>query len=159
MSGHAGAVAADFELRALVAEDLPAVLSIERRAFSIPWRENSFLELLKRDDTDLIAAVSGGVPIGYIACWTVLDEAELGNLAVAPDWRGAGVARTLVRRARERVRARGARQWFLEVRESNGAARKLYQSFGFEQVGRRRAYYSRPVEDALVMRLDLSSPA
>ncbi|MDQ3523203.1 MAG: ribosomal protein S18-alanine N-acetyltransferase, partial [Gemmatimonadota bacterium] len=84
-----------------------------------------------------------------------LDEAELGNVAVAPEARACGVADTLVRAVLERIRQRGARACFLEVRESNLAAQRLYRRRGFEVVGRRRAYYSRPVEDALVMRLQL----
>lgn len=154
-----GAAATDIQLRPFTAADLPDVLAIEGRVFSTPWRENSFLELMSRDTTDLVAAEVAGALAGYIVCWTVADEAELGNLAVAPQWRGAGIARALIMHARERVRARGATQWFLEVRESNHAARKLYQSVGFEPVGRRRAYYAHPTEDALVLRLNLSSSA
>lgn len=142
-------------IHSLTTADLPAVLQIERKVFAVAWRENAFRELLNRDDTDLLVAEADGVLAGYIVCWTVLDQAELGNIAVAPALQGRGVGRALVEAARERIRTRGAREWFLEVREANRAARKLYQSLGFEQVGRRRAYYSQPVEDALVMRLDL----
>jgi ribosomal-protein-alanine N-acetyltransferase len=130
-------------------------MEIERTSFSVPWQRNTFDSLLRRNDTDLVGAERDGVLAGYAICWTILDEAELGNVAVAPEARGLGVGDTLVRAVLDRIRQRGVRACFLEVRESNLAAQRLYRQRGFEAVGRRRAYYSRPVEDALVMRLRL----
>jgi [ribosomal protein S18]-alanine N-acetyltransferase len=77
-------------------------------------------------------------------------------VAVTQEVRGRGVGRRLVREVLERVRKRGARECFLEVRVSNMAARKLYEELGFAAIGTRRAYYRKPVEDALVMRVELS---
>lgn len=130
-------------------------MEIERTSFSVPWQRNTFDSLLRRNDTDLVGAERDGVLAGYAICWTILDEAELGNVAVAHEARGLGVGDTLVRAVLDRIRQRGVRACFLEVRESNLAAQRLYRQRGFEAVGRRRAYYSRPVEDALVMRLRL----
>jgi ribosomal-protein-alanine N-acetyltransferase len=76
-------------------------------------------------------------------------------VAVALEERGRGTGRRLIEAALERVRQRGARECFLEVRESNVIARSLYERCGFQAIGRRRSYYTRPVEDALVMRRDL----
>jgi ribosomal-protein-alanine N-acetyltransferase len=143
------------QLRSLGPGDLPRIMEIERVSFSVPWQRNTFDSLFRRNDTDLVGAERDGVLVGYAVCWTILDEAELGNVAVAPEARACGVADTLVRAVLERIRQRGARACFLEVRESNLAAQRLYRRRGFEVVGRRRAYYSRPVEDALVMRLHL----
>ncbi|CAN5293060.1 ribosomal protein S18-alanine N-acetyltransferase [soil metagenome] len=143
------------QLRPLGPGDLPRIMEIERVSFSVPWQRNTFDSLFRRNDTDLVGAERDGALVGYAVCWTILDEAELGNVAVAPEARGFGVADTLVRAVLERIRQRGARACFLEVRESNLAAQRLYRRRGFEVVGRRRAYYSRPVEDALVMRLQL----
>ncbi len=145
------------QIRSLTEEDLENVLQIERAAFSTPWYESTFRGLLRRGDTDMLAALMEDRLVGYAVCWTVVDQAELGNLAVAEDARGRGVGRALLTAAMERVRRRGARECFLEVRESNYPAQTLYRQHGFEVVGRRRAYYSRPVEDALVMRLPLRS--
>ena len=139
-------------LRDLAHEDLGAVMGIERASFTTPWRQSTFESLLRRADTDLIAAVSDDVLVGYAVCWTILDQAELGNVAVAESARRRGVARLLVAAALERARARGAGECFLEVRESNTAAQALYRECGFEVVGRRKRYYSTPTEDALVMR-------
>lgn len=142
-----------FRIRPLTVDDLERVLEIENAAFSTPWKEATFRGLLRRADTDLIAAVRGERIVGYAVAWTVVDQAELGNVAVADEARGAGIGRALVEAIVARVWKRGAGECFLEVRESNGVAQSLYRSMGFEVVGRRRAYYAQPVEDALVMRL------
>jgi [ribosomal protein S18]-alanine N-acetyltransferase len=147
---------ADILVRDLTVADLPAIMAIEQESFSTPWRDSTFAGLMQRNDSDLIGMTRLGRLLGYAVCWTVGDQAELGNVAVAVEERGQGVARALVEAALERVRGRGARECFLEVRESNAAARQLYETMGFRGVGRRRNYYMKPVEDAIVMRRDLS---
>ncbi len=142
-----------FRIRYLRGGDLPRVLEIELATFSTPWRENTFRGLMRRTDTDLYVADEGGVVVGYAACWTVVDQSELGNVAVAQEARGRGIGGALVDAVVERVRERGAHDLFLEVRESNLGAQSLYRERGFVVVGRRRSYYSSPTEDALVMRL------
>lgn len=142
-------------LRDLQWEDLPRVLEIEQASFSTPWRRSTFEGLLRRADADLIGAVVEGQLAGYAIAWTIMDQAELGNVAVTPDARQRGLGRMLVEAALRRVWQRGARECFLEVRESNRVARELYTQLGFQAIGRRRRYYSRPVEDALVMRVGL----
>jgi len=94
--------------------------------------------------------------VAYAVFWQVLDQGELGNVAVDPAWRRRGMARRLIRAVMERAAARGVRELFLEVRPSNMGARQLYESFGFRRVGQRRNYYQKPVEDAVVMRVFLS---
>jgi ribosomal-protein-alanine N-acetyltransferase len=142
-------------LRDLAVDDLPQMMVIEQASFSTPWRRHTFEGLLRRDDADLIGATVEGELVGYAISWTILDQAELGNVAVSPGARGKGVGRMLVEAALGRVRRRGARECFLEVRESNLGARRLYETLGFTAIGRRRRYYSSPVEDALVMRIGL----
>jgi ribosomal-protein-alanine N-acetyltransferase len=139
--------------RTLREADVPRMMEIERASFSTPWREHTFRGLLLRGDTDLLAAERGGRLVGYAICWTVLDQAELGNVAVDPAERGHGIGGALVDQAVRAVGARGAHELFLEVRESNHDAQSIYRRKGFEAIGRRRAYYSHPTEDALVMRL------
>jgi ribosomal-protein-alanine N-acetyltransferase len=129
-------------------------MEIERACFSTPWKDSTFRGLLRRADTDLVGAEDEARRlVGYAVAWTVVDQSELGNVAVAEEARGAGIGRALVEAIVERVRARGSRECFLEVRESNAVAQALYDDMGFEVVGRRRAYYALPTEDALVMRL------
>lgn len=142
-------------VRPLRVEDLPRVLEIEEASFSTPWKESTFRSLLMRTDTDLFAADVAETLVGYAACWTVLDQAELGNVAVDDAARGRGIGGALVDAVLRRVGERGARECFLEVRVSNEDALSVYRNRGFEVVGRRRAYYSQPREDALVMRREI----
>lgn len=141
-------------IRPLREADLTRVLEIERECFSTPWKEVTFRGLMKRSDTDLLVAeLPDGRLAGYAACWTVIDQSELGNVAVSPSARGAGIGGALVDAVVERVQARGAHECYLEVRDSNQEAQSLYRQRGFIVVGRRPRYYSLPTEDALVMRL------
>jgi [ribosomal protein S18]-alanine N-acetyltransferase len=152
MSATAPAPRTEVRIRILQAGDLPRVLEIEEVSFSTAWRESTFRGLLRRTDTDLLAAERAGHLVGYAIAWTVTDQAEIGNVAVAPEARGLGIGRLLVQAMVERLARRGAAECFLEVRESNRTAQNLYHSESFEIIGRRRAYYSQPTEDALVMR-------
>ena len=94
--------------------------------------------------------------VGYLCLWAVADEVHVTNLAVDPAWRGEGIGRFLLGTLLVRHRAAGARRAFLEVRPGNTEARRLYQSLGFREVGRRRGYYVDTGEDALLLeaRLD-----
>lgn len=143
-----------FRVRLLREADLERVIEIERECFSTPWKETTFRGLMKRSDTDLLVAeTADGRVAGYAACWTVIDQSELGNVAVSAAARGEGLGGALVDAVVERIRDRGATECYLEVRESNEAAQSLYRQRGFIVVGRRPRYYSLPTEDALVMRL------
>ncbi|MEX2582146.1 MAG: ribosomal protein S18-alanine N-acetyltransferase [Gemmatimonadota bacterium] len=155
MSAAREDVPGEILVRELSLADLPAIMAIEREAFSTPWREATFRGLLLRPDTDLLGAFREGRLLGYAVCWTVGDQAELGNVAVAAEERGQGIGKRLIEGAIDLIRARGARECFLEVRESNALARALYEECEFREVGRRRKYYSKPTEDAFVMRRDL----
>ena len=138
-------------IRRARAEDVPQIMDIERASYSMPWTETTFRGLIERRDADVLAAEANGRVVGYAACWVVVDQAELGNIAVAPDWRRRGVGARLLEAVIEHSRGRGVRELFLEVRVSNDVAQRLYQRYGFREVGRRRNYYVAPVEDALVM--------
>jgi ribosomal-protein-alanine N-acetyltransferase len=152
-------VIAAVRLKPVTAAELPRVLEIEQDAFSTPWKASTFAGLLRRDDTDLLGAELDGRLVGYAVCWTVVDQSELGNLAVAREARGRGVGRTLLGAMLGRLAGRGARECFLEVRVSNLAAQSLYRSLGFVTVGSRPRYYTLPTEDALVMRRSIPRPA
>lgn len=133
--------------------DVPAIVEIERAVFSDPWSAQSFREALGHPAVYFSCACrDDGEMLGYVVAWFVADEGEIANLAVArPEW-GAGVGRRLLDAALSEAVSREVTAVYLEVRESNDRARRLYASRGFEQVGRRRSYYRRPVEDAIVLR-------
>lgn len=132
--------------------DIPQVLHIERRSFSIPWHETTFRGLLRRRSASLLVADDAGGIVGYAVLWYAADEAELGDLAVLPEVRRQGLGRWILDRALVEAARRGAEAVFLEVRAGNEEARRLYESAGFETVGVRPSYYSEPVEDAILMR-------
>jgi [ribosomal protein S18]-alanine N-acetyltransferase len=139
-------------LRPAVAADLEAVLAIERVSFSDPpWSRGSFASLLGDARVRFTVACDPTVA-GYVVTWVVADEGEIANLAVAPDRRRHGIGRRLLDHAVTEAIAAGARSLYLEVRESNVAARALYGCRGFAAVGRRPSYYKNPVEDALLLR-------
>lgn len=147
-------------VRAATAADLDAVAAIEAATFSSPWSRRSFGYLIGADIAHFLVAVLNSDVAGYAVVYFGGDQSELANLAVAAPYRRRGIGRLLLESAMTRARARGAREMFLEVRASNHGAQELYASKGFQPVSRRRAYYSAPVEDALVLRADLraSSP-
>ena len=138
-------------------DDVPAIVEIERAAFSDPWSVRSFREALDQRSIFFWCARRDGVGVlGYVVAWFVADEGEIANLAVSPSARGMGVGRALLDAALEAAARRGVGAVYLEVRDSNERARRLYESRGFEEVGRRRGYYRRPVEDAIVLRRSLA---
>jgi len=138
-------------------DDVPSVARIEREAFSDPWSANAFQEALSHPAVYFACARSGGRDVvGYVVAWFAADEGEIANLAVAPAAWGSGVGRRLLDAALSTAAARGIAAVYLEVRDSNERARRLYHSSGFEEVGRRHRYYRRPVEDAIVLRRTLT---
>jgi ribosomal-protein-alanine N-acetyltransferase len=141
-------------IRAARREDVDLVAAIERGAFSDPWSPGSFRSLLENPLVHFAVAADSitGRLFGYVVTWFVIDEAEIANLAVTDDARRMGIGARLLDHALETARARQCAVVFLEVRESNGAARALYASRSFEVAGRRTKYYRKPVEDALVLR-------
>ena len=90
--------------------------------------------------------------VGFCSFWRVLDELHINNLAVAPAFRRAGVATALLARVLGDGFRLGASRATLEVRRSNDSARLLYERLGFSVAGVRRAYYTKPVEDAIILR-------
>ena len=144
-------MAAPCLIRSARVDDLAFMAAIEHAVFTDPWSLAALGATLEGTATQvLVAEVDGGVA-GYVIVQVVVDEAEIQNLAVAPGHRRQGIATALVLRAIERAVAWGAVRVFLEVRESNEAARRLYARLGFDQVARRRGYYRRPREDAIVL--------
>ena len=133
--------------------DVPAVHAIEHVVFADPWSTQDFRDCLSSDALFLVAETKDRV-VGYVVALDAADEGEILNVAVAPDTRRGGIGRALVQKVISALTERGARQIYLEVRESNAGARAMYGALGFQEVGRRRGYYRRPVEDAIVLRVN-----
>jgi len=135
------------------AEQIDAVIAIESASFTNPWTREMYLAELENRDVSacLLARDEAGAILGFCSFWRVVDELHINNLAVLPYARRRGIATRLLERTLERGRDLGVRRATLEVRRSNQAARLLYERFGFTVAGVRRAYYTKPVEDALIL--------
>ena len=131
--------------------DLPAVLVIEERCFPDPWSEGIFRSALGDELCFWLVSESDGVVIGYSGMQSVLDEGYIDNVAVDPGFRRQGAASALLEALIAEAKRRELRFLSLEVRAGNEGAIALYTAFGFLPVGRRKGYYLRPPEDALIM--------
>lgn len=146
----------------LMADELDLLYDIETHSYSNPWPLDAFKRELKLPFSRILVARNGdvvGPPMfGYVVVWIIRGEAHILNLAVHPEARRQGVASMLLGSAIEAAAAQAADILYLEVRRSNEGAQKLYEGFGFKQVGMRPRYYEDNREDALVMLLDLKKP-
>lgn len=142
-------------LRHAALGDVEPVAELELACFtSDPWPRQSFESFIDRAGVTFIVAEDPGSEkgiVGYAVLVRAADEAEILNLAVAADSRRGGVGSSLLRSLLETAARDGVTTVYLEVRESNAAARGLYAAHGFVEVGRRRRYYQRPEEDALIL--------
>ena len=149
-------LARDWVFCDMVVEDLPDVIAIERASFPNPWTGALFLQELQVAFSRTILARHATGPIaGYVCRWLVADEIHVLNVAVDPRWRGRGLGASLMHEVLREAHACDAVAVTLEVRRSNVAGRRLYESLGFEEVGCRPNYYGRG-EDALILRLALA---
>jgi [ribosomal protein S18]-alanine N-acetyltransferase len=148
-------------LEALTRENIDDVLAIEEAAFTNPWTRAMYLAELENTTVSycFLARDANRRAVGFCSFWRVLDELHINNLAVLPDLRRTGIGSMLLEFALQKGLELGARRATLEVRRSNEAARLLYERFGFSVAGVRLAYYSKPIEDALVLWREGLSPA
>lgn len=128
------------------------VAALEKLCFSDPWSEQSVASELENELSLWLVALDGETVSGYIGSQTVMDETDMMNVAVHPDYRKQGIATSLIVGLVEELRKRGSHSLTLEVRASNDAAIRLYRLLDFQEVGRRRNYYRNPREDALILR-------
>ena len=143
-------------LRAATLDDLESIAEIERSAFTDPWSRASFRSMLDQAPVWFVVAESGERVVGYVVAWFIGGDGEIGNVAVDEAYRGQGIGGMLLDAVLAEARRREVEAVYLEVRESNLAARRMYERYGFARVGRRRRYYRRPEEDALILRLALN---
>lgn len=130
---------------------LPIVLFIESESYPEPWTHGMFRQELTNPCSHLWIAMQGDSLIGYAGFWLILDEAHVTRVTVAEKHRGMGYGRMITEHLLEQAGALGAVLARLEVRETNVAARGLYERLGFEVEGIRRGYYQRTNEDAVLM--------
>jgi ribosomal-protein-alanine N-acetyltransferase len=145
-------------IRRMKEDDLAAVRTIETLSFSNPWSDNTFRGEIQNAPVSFPLVVvrrPGEEVVAYIIYWQIRDDVQVNNVAVHPDCRGLGLGEAVMRFAIAKVRAAGAEFMTLEVRQSNTPALALYKKLGFEILGTRKNYYTKPDEDAYVLGLVL----
>ncbi|MBQ2719617.1 MAG: ribosomal protein S18-alanine N-acetyltransferase [Clostridia bacterium] len=142
-------------IRPATAGDVPILSAMEAATFSEPWSEAAVAaHLAGEHHFAAVALTEAGEVAGYLFGLVLSGEAELLRVAVLPAHRHRGIGFHLVDAFLLHLAGQDVRTCFLEVRESNSAAIGLYEEHGFTAVGRRKAYYRKPTEDAIVMRYE-----
>ena len=145
-------------IREMSGNDLPRVIAIENECHATPWTSNSFEYEIRNKGAILKVAVLDGQVVGYICIRTILDMTHVLNIAVLPEFRRVGIGSMLLYGALKALaQLIPDKNLTLDVRESNFAAIRLYEKFGFKVTGSRRGYYKKPEEDAMIMELDIQS--
>ena len=134
------------------AEHVSQVAQLEKLCFSDPWSEMSIAHELESIWSYWVVALDGDRVVGYVGSQSSVDESDIMNVAVHPDYRRQGIAENLIHNLVADLKTRGSHALMLEVRASNDPAIALYEKLAFRQVGLRKNYYRNPKEDALILR-------
>ena len=135
------------------ADHLEELEKLERICFSRPWSKKMLSEELENQCAAFLVAEEPLTHkvVGYAGLMVMADEGYITNVAVFPEYRRRGIAAQIIKVFCDFARGNHLAFLTLEVRPTNAAAISLYQSFGFEEVGRRKNYYDLPKEDALIL--------
>ena len=141
-------------IRPMAAADLDAILAIERASFSVPWQRGHFEDEMTAPHSFPFVAECNGDIAGYVCLMSLFEEAQILDIAVAPEQRGRGIARLLMDHAVAVAQEKQAEVLTLEVRSTNSPAITLYERCGFSRTGVRSKYYE-GVDDAVLMELKI----
>ncbi len=145
----------EFEIRRAEEKDIPAVTDLEKVCFEgkDPWSYGAFYnEIVENSDKTLyLVALADGKVIGYMGVWMILDEGQITNVAVGPEYRRRHIAESLIEEMVRRTAEEGVTSWTLEARVDNEPAIRLYEKMGFRGEGIRPKYYEYDGTDALIM--------
>ena len=142
----------NFIIERMTRVDVAQVEAIEQEIFSVPWSEKSFIDACETKENVYIVCKDNGKVLGYCGMWTVLGEGNITNMAVAKEYRRQGIAKLLMSEMeRISIEENGVDVFFLEVRQSNENAKKLYEKMGYKPIGTRKRFNEKPEEDAIVM--------
>lgn len=142
-------------IRKATPSDVSQIEKIEKSSFSTPWSGKWLLDEINKPDDLFLTVTDGEGILGYAVVGMLGEEAELYNIAVDNAHRGKGLGDMLMKHMTRKALENGAKNLFLEVRESNVPAISLYEKHGFKSVGRRKNYYKEPTEDAILMMLSM----
>lgn len=138
-------------LREMLVDDLDQVMEIEQDLFHVPWTKEGFFTFLTRDDAMFLVVEEKGRVLAYCGLLMVLDEGDITNVAVRRDRQKEGIGGFLMQSLIRLAAERDVTTIHLEVRTGNETAIRLYERMGFVEMESCKAYYSDPVEDALLM--------
>lgn len=140
-------------IRKMIISDAQAAAALEKECFSTPWSENAYLDTLANENAlYLMAENENGELVGMCGLLDILGEGDISNVVVKETFRRQGIAEKMLTELLRQGDERGITAFLLEVRASNEAAIGLYEKLGFTAVGRRRGFYERPKEDALILK-------
>ena len=137
--------------RKMTADDAEQVSEIDFQSFSVPWKMTDYWKYAQEKNIESVVAEIDRKIVAYAAAFVSFEEAEVFKIAVEPKLRGQKIGTKIFAELIQAVKNRGVNAMTLEVRPSNVAAVKLYENFGLKSVGRRKNYYTNPIEDALIM--------
>ncbi|MDP8203864.1 MAG: ribosomal protein S18-alanine N-acetyltransferase [Candidatus Tenebribacter mawsonii] len=140
-------------IRAMKVEDLPNIMILEKNLFRTAWEEEIFIEEIELQYA-YVLEIKDRI-IGYICGWKLLDEFNITNIAIDKKFQRKGFGKRLVQFIISKLISENCFKFFLEVRESNDAAKLLYEKIGFKLIGARKNYYHSPQENALVLGINL----
>ncbi len=138
-------------IKLLEPEMITQVARLEKESFSEPWSAQAFSDTINSKNARVYCICDGDTFIGYAGLSFCLDEGEITNVAITEKQRGKGYGKKLMESVIEAEKLRGITKLFLEVRESNTNAIRLYKSVGFKATGIRKNFYAKPVENAVLM--------
>lgn len=141
----------NIEIKKMTTSHIEEIAKLEKECFSSPWSEDGLKTELNNNFARFFVAFSGDEIVGYIGSHNVLGEVYITNVAVFPEFRRNGVGKVLVEFLVNKTKEENAEFVTLEVRKSNLSAISLYEKCGFQNVGERRKFYEKPVEDAILM--------
>ncbi|WP_173084302.1 ribosomal protein S18-alanine N-acetyltransferase [Fundidesulfovibrio magnetotacticus] len=137
--------------------DIPGLVELERLCFAVPWNAKQYRTVMDNPPFRVFGLHHDEGLAAYLTLFASDFEMEILNIAVRPDLRRMGLGRRMLAHVLQLCRKMGIQRGYLEVRRSNAAARRLYEAFGFEEVGVRKGYYPDNREDAIVMRLEFET--
>lgn len=143
------------KIKQISKKDASCVAKIEEECFSTPFSEDDILGYIDNPIWNFFVAKSGDSVVGYISFTKIIDECQIVNVAVSETARKMGVGTLLIENLLDFCHQNSVNKLFLEVRESNVPAIKLYEKFGFSVVGVSKNHYSMPTENALLMNLEI----
>lgn len=138
-------------IRDMTADDVDQVYEIEKENFTNPWSKGSFLESISNPSNHYLVAIIDDRVVGYCGYWSVMEEGYIYNVAVKESCMRQGIGFRMLEELIVQASSRGITSLTLEVRQSNETAIHLYRKLGFVEAGVRKEFYSKPLEDAIIM--------